>query len=305
MKRLVGITALALALIVFDGAASAQTESQTETTCRAAPVSPTVTRPPPPARRGRTVTTTGPAQTLAAANQAARNRPEARGFQAARQIYTYAPGALYELYASPNYISSILLEPGETLNDIAAGDTARWMVTETTAETELDGRTIVLVKPQTNGLRTNIVLVTDRRTYLVEAIAQEGDVYSAQIAWCYPQTGGVMSRSEQIASLNFAYRVRTSRGRAPHWSPTRVFDDGRRTWIEFPQNVAASDMPPLFVVTPEGAEIVNYRVQGQRYMVDRLFDVAELRLGTRAQTIVRIERTGGPAPQPPRRIGRP
>jgi len=69
-----------------------------------------------------------------------------------------------------------------------------------------------------------------------------------------------------------------------------VFDDGRRTWIELSPDVVAADMPPLFVITPEGAELVNYRVQGTRYMVDRVFDVAELRLGTRKPIVVRIER---------------
>ena len=72
-----------------------------------------------------------PVETLAAANGAARQSPERRSFSQARQIYTYAPGAIYELYANPNFISAILLEPGESLNDVAAGDTSRWMVQET------------------------------------------------------------------------------------------------------------------------------------------------------------------------------
>ena len=49
-------------------------------------------------------------------------------------------------------------------------------------------------------------------------------------------------------------------------------------------------LPPLFVITGEGAELVNYRVDGRRYMVDRVFDRAELRLGVRAPQVVRIER---------------
>lgn len=242
----------------------------------------------PQSRRGRRDPT--PAELLARANEAARQRPETTGFMQARQIYTYAPGAIYELYTSPSFISAILLEPGETLGDVAAGDTSRWMVQETNAESEIDGRTIVLVKPQTSGLRTNIVLVTDRRTYTIEAIAQAGSAYSAQIAWCYPAEEE--ARMASVDQLNFGYRVRATRGGRPNWMPTRVFDDGRRTWIEMPEAVASSDLPPLFVVTGEGAELVNYRVQGQRYMVDRIFDVAELRLGTRSPTIVRIEQIG-------------
>jgi P-type conjugative transfer protein TrbG len=230
-----------------------------------------------------------PIEAVANANASARHGPTQSAFQQARQVYAYQPGAIYELFANPNYISSILLEPGETLSTIAAGDTSRWMVTEAEGETDSDGRTIVLVKPQAANLRTNIVLITDRRTYLVEAVSQPGGVYSAQVAWTYPQSPGQTS-APTIANLNFNYRLRTVRGRTPIWSPARVFDDGLRTWVEFAPDVAASDMPPLFVITADGGELVNYRVQGQRYLVDRVFDVAELRLGTNAQTIVRIER---------------
>jgi type IV secretion system protein VirB9 len=253
----------------------------------------------PQARRTRREPT--PSELLARANEAARQRPETTSFTQARQIYTYAPGAIYELYTSPSFISAILLEPGESLGDVAAGDTSRWMVQETSAETGIDGRTIVLVKPQTTGLRTNIVLVTDRRTYTIEAIAQAGSAYSAQIAWCYPAEEE--ARMASVDQLHFGYRVRSTRGGRPNWMPTRVFDDGRRTWIEMPEAVASSDLPPLFVITGEGAELVNYRVQGRRYMVDRIFDVAELRLGTRSPTIVRIEREGATTQRRPVRPG--
>src|SRR5262249_45660200 len=133
-------------------------------------------------------------------------------------------------------------------------------------------------------------------TYLIEVISGAGREYSAQVAWTYPQTT-VQTSSQSIANLNFNYRVRTTRGRAPVWLPSHVFDNGRRTWIEFSPETIASDMPPLFVITADGAELANYRVQGQRYLVDRVFDVAELRLGTNAQTIVRIERNPSPPQQ--------
>lgn len=257
----------------------------------AEPEAPPSPPPPPPVRRrGREVT---PLQALAAANTAARQRPTPDGFNEARHVYTYEPGAIYELYTSPSFVSTVLLEPGETLSDIAAGDTSRWMVTEAVAESEGDPRTVVLIKPQTAGLRTNIVLITDRRTYIIEVISQSGTTYAAQVAWSYPQSAGPTIAGVPIDHLNFAYRIRTVRGRTPVWSPARVFDDGRRTWIEFAPGVAAADMPPLFVVTGEGAELVNYRVQGQRYLVDRVFERAELRLGTRAPVVVRIDRTGG------------
>src|SRR6201995_694516 len=178
--------------------------------------------------RGAAAASPTPLEAVASANASARHGPVSSLFQQARQIYAYQPGAIYELYANPNYISSILLEPGETLNTIAAGDTSRWMVTQAEGETDSDGRTIVLVKPQAANLRTNIVLITDRRTYLVEAISGAGREYSAEVAWTYPQPTQ-QTQSPSIANLNFNYRIRTTRGRTPTWLPTHVFDDGRKT----------------------------------------------------------------------------
>ena len=227
---------------------------------------------------------------LASANDAARRRPVAAQFQGARAIYPFENGSLYQVYANPAYVSTILLEPGESLESVAAGDTSRWMVTQSQGGSQGETRAIVLIKPRAAGLRTNLVFITDRRTYLIEVVSQAGVAYSAETAWSYPASPLQSADPPAFDRLNFDYRIRTVRGPTPIWSPQRVFDDGRRTWIEFSPQVEASDMPPLFVVTAEGAELVNYRVQGGRYMVDRIFSVGELRLGARAQTIVRIER---------------
>ncbi len=278
---------IGLCLIVILAAASPAAYAQASRSDTACSATDPVRRP-----IRRSAATESPVDTLAAANRAARQRPSRDGFAQARQVYSYAPGALYEVYTNPSFVSTILLEPGETLNQIAAGDTSRWLVTEANAETEGGGRVIVLVKPQTPGLRTNIVLITDRRTYLVEAISQAGAAYSAQTAWCYPPP--VPGAANSSAEYYDHYRIRTVRGREPNWMPTRVFDDGRRTWIEMPPSIASSDMPPLFVITDEGPELVNYRVQGARYVVDRVFERAELRLGTHAPIIVRIDRRERP-----------
>jgi type IV secretion system protein TrbG len=245
-----------------------------------------------------------PTQALADANAEARRRPNPQAFVDATTLYEYAPGALYELYAAPEFLSTILLEEGETLKTTAAGDTARWMVEAVPAAGGRDGRTLVMVKPTRAGIRTNIVLVTDRRTYLVEAIALanangRAQTYSAQIAWRYPAGAAASASSPRVAlgSLNFRYRIETTRGRKPAWAPERVFDDGARTFIEFPIELPTTEAPPLFIIGAEGAELVNYRVEGNRYIVDRLFDEAELRLGDRRPVVVRLARqrnvTGG------------
>jgi type IV secretion system protein VirB9 len=229
------------------------------------------------------------------ANRAARRTPALGEFLQARLIYPYEPGAVYELHTAPGYVSMILLEPGESLVDIAAGDTARWMVSSTLSGAGETSRTLVLVKPQAGGLRTNLVLVTDRRAYVVEAISAPGEAYAAQMAWRYPAAAPAPAGVEPASAprvVNAGYRIRPPRGGAPAWMPERVFDDGARTFIAFPASIAASDMPPLFIRTGEGLELVNYRVAGRVYEVDRLFERAELRLVRAAPVVVRIERIG-------------
>lgn len=233
-----------------------------------------------------------PITALTAANAEARRAPHPDAFVDATQIYDYAPGALYEVYATPGYLSTILLEPGETIVTVAAGDTSRWMVEETLSGALSEPRYLLLIKPLRAGIRTNIVLATDRRTYLIEAIALEGRAYSAQTAWRYQSPPAPAGDNVAPHDLNFGYRIETVRGRTPRWRPVRVFDDGRRTYVDFPLDIASSEAPPLFLRDGNDIALVNYRVIANRYVIDRLFDVAELRLGAPRQTVVRIRREG-------------
>ncbi len=77
-------------------------------------------------------------------------------------------GALFRLFAAPERVSDIALQPGETLTSVAAGDTVRWTVGDTTSGSGETKRTHLLVKPFAAGLSTNLVITTDRRVYHVQ-----------------------------------------------------------------------------------------------------------------------------------------
>ena len=250
--------------------------------------------------RAEPVTPREAARILAEANSSARQRAAPGAFSEATLLYAWEPGAIYELQTSPDFISTLLLEPGEVLIDIAAADTARWSVSNT-----LSGdRALLIVKPSAPKLKTNIVLVTDRRAYLIEAVSAAGEVYTAQAAWTYPAPPAPPPVPEPAPKpeppprpLHEDYVLKAPRKGPPPWMPEKVWDDGRRTWVQFPENIAASDMPPLLIRTPEGLELVNYRIHGRRYEVDRIFTEAELRLGRKKPVVVTIVRS------PPRRSG--
>lgn len=286
----------------------------------AAPAAPPATRPPlvvastpvpnPPERGIRTARRPVPAESVdpmvrvARANAAARVQPSRRGYANAAQIYPFSDGALFQVYAAPGQVTDIALQEGESLSGtgpVAAGDTTRWVIGDTESGSGASRRVHILVKPTRANLQTNLVVNTDRRTYHIELRATPA-TYMASVAWSYPddemRAAAAAAAVEQFAipsvaveNLNFAYRID---GAKAAWRPVRVFDNGRQTFIEFPASISQSEMPPLFINAGRGrdGQLVNYRVNGQRMIVDRLFDTAELRLGDRhGQQRVRIERT--------------
>lgn len=227
--------------------------------------------------------------------------PSATAWVNARQVYLWSDGAIYHAYVQPGMITDIVLQEGEGLVAVAAGDTARWVIGDTTSGTGEQKRTHVLVKPFSTGLTTNLVVTTDRRTYHLQLTSRSTGGIAA-VAWNYPLDDLVaMKRAEDAAraakpvaagmAIENMYFGYTISGASPTWKPVRAFDDGRQTFIEFPASIGVDEAPPLFLIGADGAaELVNYRMQGRFYVVDRIFQVAELRLGLKKQQVVRITR---------------
>jgi type IV secretion system protein TrbG len=243
------------------------------------------------------------------ANLSARVEPTRDGYINAVQVWPYSAGALYQVYASPGKVTDIALQPGEELVALSAGDTVRWVVGDTTSGAGATQRVHVLLKPARAGIATNLVVLTNRRVYHLEATATER-TWMASVSWNYPAdiVAALRAREKaadaatpvasglQLERLRFRYAIT---GDKPAWRPLRAFDDGERVYIQFPAGIAQGEMPPLFVVGPAGdTQLVNYRVRSPYYVVDRLFGAAELRLGAQKQEIVRIARTDSRKPEP-------
>ncbi|MGA0599195.1 P-type conjugative transfer protein TrbG [Caulobacter sp. KR2-114] len=249
---------------------------------------------------------------VARANAGAHLSPAGGASLMARMVYPYAEGALFDVYAAPDRVTDIVLQPGETLvgtGPVAAGDTVRWIIGDTESGSGASRRIHILVKPTRPDLATNLVINTDRRTYHLDLHAT-GRVAMSEVSWRYADDALVAIRRPPAAVaepatkpavaeaaidlglLNFGYRLE---GDKPLWRPLRVFDDGRQVVIDFPEAAGAVDLPPLFVLDGKTAVLVNYRMVGRRMVVDHLFQVAELRLAGakgRAQ-VVRIARLAG------------
>jgi type IV secretion system protein VirB9 len=188
---------------------------------------------------------------------------------------------------------------------VAAGDTVRWVVGTSNSGTADARREHILIKPTAAGLSTNLLILTDRRSYHVDVLSTAASAMAA-ISWSYPKDRLLsltappvdpltpkptdFAKAPDLTALHFGYDVT---GDDVPWRPIRAFDDGQHVYIEFPADIAAGSAPPLFVTDGKAAELVNYRMRGRYYVVDRLFATAELRLGDKPQHIVRIARDNG------------
>ena len=239
------------------------------------------------------------------ANAEARIAPTREGYVNAIQVWPFTDGALYQVYASPGRVTVVSLQPGEELVTVAAGDTVRWIVGDTSSGGGADLRVNVLVKPIRSGLKTNLVITTSRRTYLLELTSTER-AWMASVSWDYPKDRMLaLQRQAQAAQattpvdtglsldkIRFATRYRAATRRGSLCAPSMM----ERGLYPVPAGHRPGRAAAVFVIGAQGdGQLVNYRFRSPYYVVDRLFGAAELRLGGDGGDVVRIERTDGVA----------
>ena len=227
-----------------------------------------------------------------------------------RVLYAYGAG-MPTVVCAPLRVCIVEMEAGEKIvGEPHIGDAVRWNVAPAIYGEGSQATALIVLKPQTPGLDTNMVITTDRRAYYLRLISKPAD-YISRIAFAYPdddqhrwqrhqlerRSTEERSRAEvlpammAVEKMHFDYRVAGGR---EHLRPTRVFDDGAKTYIQMPPAIEHMEAPVLLVIGTDGqGTMTNYRVQQQTYIVDRLFDRARLVLGAgkRAQK-VEISRTG-------------
>jgi len=215
-----------------------------------------------------------------------------------RVLYSYGAG-LPTVVCAPLRVCMIELQSGEKLvGEPHIGDSVRWNLSPAMYGTGASATPVIVLKPQGPGLDTNLLITTDRRAYYLRLLSKPDD-YVARVGFAYPddddnerkwqqqlaEQKDQQARSARIAelapnaveSMFFNYRLKGD----DSILPVRVFDDGRKTYIQISQTAKNREAPVLVVIGPDGKqEMVNYRVKDDMYIVDRLFDKAELILGS-------------------------
>lgn len=208
-------------------------------------------------------------------------------------------------------VCDIELQAGEQVNSIHLGDTARWTVEPAITGSGPAEVQHLIIKPLDVGLETSLIVTTSRRTYHFRLRSHRSE-FMPRIAFTYVEDAAakwdaiknrdsrekqertIAQTGEYLGDLSFAYAVT---GSAP-WKPVRVYNNGSKTIIQMPQAMAQTEAPTLLVVRRDGGlfsedetAMVNYRMQGDRYIVDTVFDKAILIAGTgRTQDKITITR---------------
>jgi len=189
----------------------------------------------------------------------------------------------------PLFVCDIVLAPGEVIESMATGDSVRWILS--TAVSGPNGDTPhVLVKATDYGLRTNLIVTTDRRVCYVILVSTKHDYqYRARFYYPIEEVAHIKPNARRVldlANLDFAYQVRGDRS----FMPLHVMNDGVHTYIEMPQGI--QDLPAVFVIGNDGSDtIVNYRYRGRSFIVDGVPQKIALVQGSgRSQRRVIIER---------------
>lgn len=237
------------------------------------------------------------------------NKQEAAGLRIARDFSSdgrmaTSPGVgeqgrlMFPLGSNPSVVCSVLqvcdiaLQPGEQVNSLNAGDSYRWNIEFAIAGKNGVPQYHILVKPHDVGLNTTLFIATDRRTYHIR-LKSHRTKFMPAVGFIYPEdqqaalkkaqeeanwfrSSNVLSTGQSLTNLNFDYKIK---GDNPPWKPLRVYNDGIRTYIQMPRTMAQGEAPTLLIVRDGENTLVNYRLEGDRFVVDTIFDQAVLLTG--------------------------
>lgn len=210
---------------------------------------------------------------------------------AGRIKYTYGQ-TMPEIVTAPFYVTDIALEPGETVQEIMAGDNVRWNIrVSVSGHKTKNKRSHILIKPIDAGLQTSLAIMTDKRSYHI-LLSSTKKQYMPMVGFVYPANQAAqieaakklmavehvkkekketLSTGQRILNLDFGYSVEGTAS----WTPSRVYSDEGRMYIELPQSIRAKNAPVLFANGNGDAkkmEVVNYDVKGTKYIVHGLYD---------------------------------
>lgn len=207
--------------------------------------------------------------------------------------FAYHPAQQPIINCVPFQETIISLQPGEKFTSITSGDPQNlsYTVALSGSATGIETQQILL-KPSIPTMSTNLVIATDRRLYnILIVVGGPKNKVTRNVAFWYPDemVANVNQRIEQQNSIdlnaekmpqldlsiaNFDYKIS---GDNPSWKPVRVFDDGKRTWIQMPNGTDNKSLPTVLVQSASGQDSkYNQAYYSPYIIIDGVFKQAKL-----------------------------
>jgi type IV secretion system protein VirB9 len=202
----------------------------------------------------------------------------------------------------PNHLTDISLQAGEKVTAVHAGDTARWQIAPATSGADGQETVHIVIKPLMPDIGTNLLVMTDRRTYNLDLLSSNESAFIPSVRFSYPADAlnswnsfiaeNKKRESETLADsyalspddLHFDYAV--TKGKELPWRPTRVFDDGVKTYIEMPAKYKSLEAPVLMFYEGSQLKLVNYRVKDRFYVADRIMTKKAVLMAGKSRVVI-------------------
>lgn len=183
--------------------------------------------------------------------------------------------------------TTIKFAPDEVIENVAIGDSTAWQVQPNKAQT------ILFVKPLEPAARTNMTVVTDKRTYLFDLVASPKNAPLYVLQFRYPELEKAAEEARlaaeaeaaaaalraaadpaEMAAAKDPYAVVDPASLNFEWAsagtrellPSKAFDDGTAVFLTWPAGTA---IPAILVLNEDGEEgPVNFTVRGDTVVVD-------------------------------------
>ncbi|MFZ1124190.1 MAG: TrbG/VirB9 family P-type conjugative transfer protein [Candidatus Baltobacteraceae bacterium] len=215
-------------------------------------------------------------------------------------------------------LCAVRLQPGERIRDGLNSQVNAWDP-HAIYEGDAVQTPLLTFKPAAAGQRANVIVTTNRRTYLIllqstnwgnpTYVRFAFDAEAHARAQYFARTRPVaaprpLTVAEQLAAAcswmatNAVGETYNADMQPARWRPVRICHDARATWLALPPlSTVASDLPVLLELTPQGERIVDYTLFAldRIIRVDGVGDGYVLRSGKDALRVYRLERQAAAA----------
>lgn len=204
----------------------------------------------------------------------AESSPRAGALDPRVRDVTYNKDNVVAVDASYGVSTMIILAEDEKLETLALGDSVAWKV-----EPNRRGN-IIFIKPVDKDAFSNLNVVTNKRLYsfILRSAFRDPKHQIFKIRFRYPEDDldqRLLTQAKERANLPNTKgfnrgNANTSYGfkGATRIKPLHVFDDGVKTWIEFPPE---TETPAIFLVDKDRNEsLVNLRREGNFVVIDKV-----------------------------------